>query len=144
MNRELDELRENLQHFLHEGRHRPYFPGDIAPDSWAPAVDVYEVDETVVVVVDLAGVSPETVDVTVTGRTLRIVGTRVPRFRDGHLKFHHLEIPFGTFKREVTLPAGVADDSIEARYHEGFLQIVLPVPRPVHPPITRTAERDAT
>ncbi len=75
-----------------------------------PNVDVYETDDEVVVVVDIAGIADEEVSVDVDGKSLRLWGERRPGTgRPGRL-YSQMEICHGLFKREVQLPAEVSPD----------------------------------
>jgi len=75
---------------------------------------------------ELPGVDPKDVDVSVAGRNLTIKGERkapeVPR--DDRL---FSEIVYGRFERTVTVPEGLNDDRIKAVWHNGMLEITIPV-----------------
>lgn len=112
----------------------PYAP---TTDSarWRPNVDVYESRDAVIVVVELAGVTPDQIEVVVEGRRLFISGTRTPASRRDTRRIHHLEIPHGRFHIAVELPVPVEPGGADASSRDGMLEITLPVIRPVHPAI---------
>lgn len=118
---------------------RRYFVAELAPAAWQPNVDVYQTEDAVVVIVELAGVQADAVDISIDGRVLRMGGTRAPRFLPGHHQFYQLEIPQGAFERTVQLPAPVDGEHAEANYREGFLEIVLPLMQPFRPTISGNA-----
>jgi HSP20 family protein len=97
-----------------------------------PNVDVYETAAALVVKVELAGVAPEGLSLTLSAdnRALVIAGERKERREEpgDYLRGCQLEIYFGPFEREVPLPADIPIDreQISASYREGFLIIVLP------------------
>lgn len=122
--------------FPRSGPGHPYFPGYEDEVDWKPGIDIYDTSDAVVVIVELAGVEPDAVDVTVSGRLLRIRGTRQPRFRPGYRQFHRLEIARGAFERIVELPETVDSGGTEATYRDGFLEIVLPFRGPARPTVT--------
>jgi len=102
-----------------------YDPGE----SWSPAVNFCEDDEFYCIVVELAGVSPEQLDMQVEGRKLTISGFRqVPGASEFHrnVKVRHMEIDHGPFSRALTLPDAVDTDRIDARYRGGYLWIHIP------------------
>ena len=74
--------------------------------SWEPPVNVVETDASLWVILALAGVAVDRVDVRLEGRELVIAGERpLPQCcHDGELKLW--EIPLGRFERRVTLVGG--------------------------------------
>ena len=92
---------------------------------WYPAVDIYETDNTVVVLAELPGVDVNKVDVVLQGDILHISGERhLPT--GGCARRHQLEINTGSFERTVRLPYAVDADRIEASYRDGMLMITCP------------------
>src|SRR5437899_898303 len=97
-----------------------------------PCLDMYETDTALVVKMELAGVRPNRLNISLSGddRLLTISGERTEpqeEHRD-RIRCYHLEIYFGAFEREIMLPAGVPfdRDNISATYKDGFLLISLP------------------
>lgn len=119
---------------------RRYFVTELAPAAWQPNVDVYQTEEAVVVMVELAGIQAEMVDISVDGRVLHLAGARVPHFLPGRRQFYQLEIPQGPYERTVRLPVPVDGDRSEAHYRDGFLEIVLPLMQPYRPTISAGIE----
>ncbi len=95
-----------------------------APSPWRPPTDVYETSDTVVIKVEIAGMSPEDFEISFENRILQIHGYRTDRERKQ--SYHCLEIPYGEFLSEVYLPGNYAHEQIEAQYENGFLRITLP------------------
>ncbi len=94
--------------------------------TWQPLIDVYENPEQVVVVVDLAGINREELELSVDGQCLVLRGSRKDLLRGRKQRCYVLEISFGPFERVIPLPAQVDADHTEANYVDGFLEIVLP------------------
>lgn len=110
--------------FEHLGRRRrPVF---LFEKAWKPRCDVSETQDEVVVVADLAGVSPENVGIEVHGTLLLMRGVRGEPSGKSRGNYHMMEINYGTFEREIRLPAAVAAEKATAVYEEGFLEIRLP------------------
>ncbi len=109
--------------------------GGAGPGGWKPNIDVYETDNGVVVALDLAGVAPESIDISVTGRRLHVSGSRAPLVHRGARRIHHLEIPHGPFELVLDLPAPVNSSVADAGWAHGLLEIVLPFAQPVRPAI---------
>jgi HSP20 family protein len=99
---------------------------NIHSTTWQPAVDIYERDEGIVIVVELPGLSEEQIDVTVEGGVLKIKGHRPKRIPDNTRHVHQMEIPYGHFARFVSLPSAASIDDIEANFEGGYLTVTIP------------------
>lgn len=100
---------------------------------WGPALDLAESDQAVTVRVEVPGVSPQDIDLQVTGNQLTIAGEkRESEQRQGE-DFFHSERRFGKFRRTVQLPVGVDADNVTAEYDQGVLTIRLPKAQGVKP-----------
>jgi HSP20 family protein len=135
----LSDLRRHMNTYFGEGS--PFNSGPRG--GWRPLVDVYETPDAVIVVMDLAGVDPEHIEVNSEGRRLSVSGVRVPVIRQGAVRIHHLEIPHGRFHLAIELPQSVDPERSEATSRSGLLEIVLPLLEPVHPPISGKAAQSA-
>lgn len=103
----------------------PGAPGFCSPVI-EPAADVYETADEVVVVVELAGIADQEVEIIVEGRALTVRGERAPvPGRPGRL-YSQMEVCFGPFERTLSLPKDVDPDGAKTSYHDGFLEIALP------------------
>ena len=104
---------------------------------WMPATDVYETEDKVVVTVELPGLRPEDVKVSVEDSTLTISGKREFSDEVKEEHYHRIERRYGSFSRTVTLPPLVDADSVDARFADGVLTVELPK---VHNASPRTIE----
>lgn len=95
-------------------------------DRWQPAADVYETEKAVVVRLELAGVSPAEVQVSVDGEVLRIHGRREPRMDADAQRLHQMEIAFGAFERAIRIGIPFDRERVAAQIEDGFLRVVLP------------------
>lgn len=80
---------------------------------------------------DLPGVDPGTIDVSVEDYTLTIRAERTTRSDDGDWLVR--ERPTGTFARQLTLGRGLALDQITADYGDGVLSLTIPVSEQAKP-----------
>jgi HSP20 family protein len=123
------EMERYLAHFSRHGK-RPtvVFTQHPYASAWTPAVDMFETDEAVVVLIDLAGVDAEQTDVHAEPHLLRVRGVRRERHpSDGqHRSYHTLEIPYGRFERQLHLPPGSDSSAAQANYRDGILEITVP------------------
>ena len=92
---------------------------------WSPAADVYQIEEGWLVKVDLAGVSPEEVEVTIAGRVLLIEGSRRDAFCEKTISYHQLEITYSRFEKTLRFPCAIDGARVERDYRDGFLLIFL-------------------
>jgi HSP20 family protein len=78
-----------------------------------------------VVTVELPGVNPEDIDISVVGETLTLTGSRQPlELQDGE-KYHRRERNYGNFSRTIQLPFKVEANQVEATFAKGVLSISL-------------------
>lgn len=91
-----------------------------------PAADFYETAQGLVLRLELAGVKPETLSLSLAGQELVVQGRRLPPPPEGIRRFIHLEMGFGAFERSFMLPIPVDPQDVQARYLDGILEITLP------------------
>jgi HSP20 family protein len=96
--------------------------------AFSPSVDVFYVGDPprAVVHAELPGVNPDEVKVEVRGRELVLLGRRLPPQAEGRL-YQQIEIEHGAFRRVVPLGADVDAEAASAAYHDGILEITLPL-----------------
>jgi len=102
---------------------------------WSAPTDVYETDSSIVVKIEIAGLSPEDFTISLAHRVLTVRGVR--RDPASKLAYQRLEINYGQFQTEVHLPWPINDSAeIEATYEQGFLTILLPKAQARRVPVT--------
>src|SRR5436305_1756767 len=100
-------------------------PTDLATAVWTPALDLSETPSELVLVVDLPGVEPSTIDLSLTGNVLSLRGEKgSAEVADGHGRVR--ERPVGSFHRQVTLTEAVDFDKVQAEARNGVLTVRLP------------------
>jgi HSP20 family protein len=122
-----DVLPEQLEELFAELWQLPGFAGQRG--RYRPAVDCYRTDNpsAVTVLVDLSGIDPDDVEITVSERTVSIAGVRRQPRHEGRVSYRQMEIEYGSFCRRVSLAEDVDPEQAEAHYERGQLQIVMPV-----------------
>jgi HSP20 family protein len=93
--------------------------------EWAPAMDVLQRDGDLVVRAELPGVKLEDVDITVHDRVLTVSGERKVEEETERGGYYVRERRHGTFRRSMTLPEGVDEESIKARFEDGVLEVSI-------------------
>jgi HSP20 family protein len=96
-----------------------------ARDRWSPDTDIYEVDDGLFIIMDIAGITREEVSIVVEGKLLSVSGTRREPDIPGKQSVQRLEIDFGHFLKRFRIPPDIDENSIEARYENGFLYLRL-------------------
>jgi HSP20 family molecular chaperone IbpA len=91
--------------------------------------DVYVTDNppTVTIMIDAAGLNPETLRVVLDGQVLSVVGERIRPSATGRRVYQHAEIDWGSFERHVRLSDPVDPNGADVRYEDGLLRIALPL-----------------
>ena len=96
---------------------------------FVPVADVYETKEANIVVLELPGVDPEQLAVTVEKRVLTISGRSRSLVPEGY-SLTHAEYRDGEYERSFTLSESIDSQSIEAELKDGLLKLKLPKSRP--------------
>ena len=94
--------------------------------GWFPATDVVEDANGLRISLELPGVNPEQVEVTVENRTLTIKGQKEQVKEENSQRLHRYERSYGKFERSFQLPATVDAEKIEAHAEHGVLTLTLP------------------
>ena len=93
---------------------------------WAPAVDILETENELLLKADLPGVDMKNIDIQVENGTLTLKGQREFQNEAKQGGYHRIERSYGTFARTFTLPNTVDTEQVRADYKAGVLSIVLP------------------
>lgn len=91
---------------------------------WVPATDVYEIEDTFVVKVEIAGMQEQNFRIYLVENHLVIEGVR----EDDTTKraYQQMAISYGRFRTVVHIPGRIDENRIEANYQAGFLTVLLP------------------
>jgi HSP20 family protein len=92
----------------------------------APALDVYENEDSIDIVVDLPGLDAAAVRVLAKGDTVLIVGEKIARRARAESSFHLVERDFGRFARAVRLTRSCDTGRARAHLAHGELHISVP------------------
>ena len=92
---------------------------------WCPAADVYRTADGWIVKVDLAGIKPSDVEVTVDGDVLRLSGSRRDGICGEGVSHYQLEITYSRFEKMIQFPRSIEHVTIERDYRDGLLILRL-------------------
>ena len=94
--------------------------------TWAPAVDIYETPNELVVKADLPDVNEKDIDIRVENNLLTIRGERKFEKSVSEENYLRVERTYGAFSRSFSLPNTVNPEAIQAEYKNGVLTVNLP------------------
>ena len=92
--------------------------------TFRPATDIFEKGDVVTVVIDMPGVTPDSVDISVENRSLTVRGTINAPAPEGYRRIYAEYAP-GTFERSFSLPDTMDANAIEATHRDGVLTLTL-------------------
>jgi HSP20 family protein len=103
------------------------FSGAAHPFTQAyPAVNIWVDEQEAIVTVELAGIDPENLDISVQGDNLTLSGARDQETLQENEAYHRKERNGSRFARTLQLPFRIDADGIDARYDKGILMITAP------------------
>ena len=96
------------------------------PADFAPAVDVHEDEESLVLRAELPGVKREDIDIQVDGNVLTLKGERKLESEQQNRRYHRIERSYGSFVRQFQVPTNIDATNIDAQLADGVLTLRLP------------------
>jgi HSP20 family protein len=92
---------------------------------WCPAADVYRTQDGWIVKLDLAGISPEDLEIVITGAELHVSGCRRDTFYGESISYQQLEITYSRFERTFRFPCSIEGAHLLRDYRDGLLILHL-------------------
>ncbi|UKJ06719.1 Hsp20/alpha crystallin family protein [Solitalea lacus] len=122
--------REDLFPSLFEDFFKPWNSGWLGKawdrDLTVPAVNISETKDNFKVSMAAPGMKKDDFKIDVEGNMLSISAETEEQKEEKDAKFTRQEYNYSSFSRSFTLPEGVNQDKIEAKYEDGVLKLVLP------------------
>lgn len=118
LKREMDRL---FDHFF-----EPSWDEFRAVEEWTPKMDVSETKDDLVVRVEVPGLDPKEMQVSVHEQLLTIRGEKKEEKEEKDERYHRRECAYGVFTRAIRLPVAVDQEKVTAEYKNGQLTIRLP------------------
>ena len=100
--------------------------GDAITSAWVPPCDIFEDKDSVRIIMEVPGVKPEDVRLSLENNLLTVRGEKKQVAEEKADRVHRYERSYGIFERAFALPSSVNADAIEARYENGILTVSLP------------------
>ena len=95
-------------------------------NTWAPAVDVYEDNDNLIVRAELPGMKKEDIEISLHENIITVSGERKNEKKYEGAKTSREERFFGRFTRSISLPKAIDGGRVKANYKEGLLTVTLP------------------
>lgn len=92
-------------------------------NNFTPSIDISETDDQFLISAELPGMQKEDINIDLENGRLTISGERSFKKEEEGKKFHRVETRYGSFNRSFQLPDNVDEESIEASYEDGLLNI---------------------
>ena len=100
--------------------------GESVGSAWTPTVDIREDREHVTIAMELPGVRPNDVKISLENNVLTIRGEKQQEEEQKDERWHRYERSYGVFERSFTLPSTVDPEQIEATADNGVLTVRIP------------------
>jgi HSP20 family protein len=100
--------------------------GSVITSTLFAPTDVSEDENALQITMELPGVDPDDVRLSLENNVLTIRGEKKQQFDENNERVHRFERVYGVFERTFVLPNTVDPDSIEARFENGVLIVRIP------------------
>jgi len=100
-------------------------------EEYFPALESFIKEGNLVARVDVPGVDPKDIEISVAGNVLTIKGERKEEKEVKSEDYVRREASYGTFERRMTLPEGANTEEIAANFKNGVVEITIPVAKAV-------------
>jgi HSP20 family protein len=94
--------------------------------SWAPHIDIYEGEQSIVLEADLPGVKASDFSLSVENNILTLRGERRLEKDVKGDRYHRIERQYGRFRRTFNLPSSINVEKVAADLRDGVLRVTLP------------------
>ncbi len=124
--RDMVTLREKMNRLFEDSLAQKGEDKDMMTSNWAPAVDIYETANELVLTAEVPGIDEKDIEIKVEDNTLTLKGERKFEKETKEENFHRIERSYGSFFRAFSLPNSVDPDLIRAEHENGVLRVVMP------------------
>jgi HSP20 family protein len=100
----------------------PLFLSEV-PAPWEPSADVYRTRDGWLLKFDLAGVRPDDVAVSVSGRRVTVSGVRRDTVVEDGCSYYAMEISYNRFERSLEMPVNLASARVTIEARDGLLLV---------------------
>jgi len=124
--RDMSTLREKMNRLFEDAFTGRAEDKEIVSSAWAPAVDIYENENELVLTAEIPGIDEKDIEIKIEDNTLTLKGERKFEKETKEENYHRIERSYGSFFRAFTLPHSVDTDKVQAVHENGVLKITMP------------------
>ena len=142
--REMVTMREKMNRLFEDSLAQKGEDKDMMTSNWAPAVDIYETANELVLAAEVPGIEEKDIEIKIEDNTLTLRGERKFEKETKEENFHRIERSYGSFFRAFSLPNSVDTERIEAEHENGVLRVIMPKRQELKPKtvkILKTGEK---
>jgi len=100
--------------------------GTLRRKGWTPNTDIYETAESIILLLDVSGVTKGDIQIVCRDDILRVSGVRTRTYLPGMERIHRIELDYGPFEKLFRIYRDLEVEKIAAEYENGLLQISIP------------------
>jgi len=130
---DMSRARREMEHLMQHMIGQPLSLLYPLPRKWRPNVDVFESEDSVIAIIELAGVTRENVSLTYDDGRLYVHGIRKDEAPYKNRKYCQMEINYNDFERVIYLPENVDVANITAKLTNGLMIVEAPKKKPEGP-----------
>lgn len=104
---------------------RPRDDSNVESSRWLPAVDIKEEADKFMLNIDIPGVNPNDVEISMENNVLTLKGSREETINENKQGYHRIERVKGSFYRRFTFPDTADADQVIAKSRHGVLEVVI-------------------
>lgn len=131
--RELERFRNQFEDLFERFGFEPGLLKEWQSTSMRPAIESYVDGDKLTIRVELPGVDQKDVDIKVASGVLSVKGSREQKQESKKRDFFRREFSYGSFERAITLPEGIKAEDLKATFHDGVLELTVPMPKEALP-----------
>jgi HSP20 family protein len=125
--RELLSLQERMNRLIDQTLSRSHAEGELSSSgAWAPAVDLYEADRSLILKAELPDVDQNDIELSIDDDRVTLRGQRRLKEEVSEKQFLRMERSYGPFHRTFELPTSVDTEKVKAEFKRGVLTVVMP------------------
>lgn len=124
---ELENLQRQMNQLFDFSLSRsPWSDTTLLGGQWAPAIDVYDSKDNLLVKADLPGLTKDEIEVSIQDNNLVLKGEKKKDTEINEENYFKTERFYGSFFRTIPLPSSVDAGKVDAKYQDGVLTLTLP------------------
>lgn len=123
--KELAAVQKRMNQLFENAMARTNFDASEGLDTWSPVCDVYETRDSLMMTVELPGMTRDQINVRIDGDEIVVEGRCGMGAESRAERFHRVERESGSFSRRFRLPSTADRDSIQATYRDGLLTVTI-------------------